>query len=69
MLENTRTTFTTRLVRFLSWNMPYHIEHHSAPNVPFHQLPALHREMHDHLVTTSPGYVAFTRDYVASLDG
>ena len=69
MLENTRTTFTTRLVRFLAWNMPYHIEHHSAPNVPFHHLPALHREMRDHLVTTSPGYVAFTRDYVSTLDG
>ena len=69
MLENTRTTFTTRLVRLLAWNMPYHIEHHSAPNVPFHQLPALHREMQAYLVTTAPGYVDFNRDYFGSLDG
>ena len=69
MLENTRTTFTTRMVRFVAWNMPYHIEHHSAPNVPFHQLPALHREMRAHLISTSPGYIAFTRSYVGKLQG
>ena len=42
MLENTRTTYTNRVMRWLAWNMPYHIEHHSAPNVPFHMLPELH---------------------------
>lgn len=67
MLENTRTTYTTRLMRWLAWNMPYHIEHHSAPNVPFHRLPDLHRHMRPHLVSTSPGYAAFTRDYVGAL--
>lgn len=67
MLENTRTTYTTRMVRFLAWNMPYHIEHHAAPNVPFHHLPALHDAMQAHLVSTSEGYRSFTRDYVASL--
>ena len=64
MLENSRTTFTNRLVRWLAWNMPYHAEHHSFPNVPFHQLPALHREIATHLKTTSPSYRAFARDYV-----
>ncbi|MFT4962498.1 MAG: fatty acid desaturase, partial [Paracoccaceae bacterium] len=34
MLQNTRTTFTNRLIRALAWNMPYHAEHHSFPNVP-----------------------------------
>ncbi len=67
MLENTRTTFTNRLVRFLAWNMPYHIEHHSAPNVPFHHLPALHAAMREHLVSTCDSYRAFTRDYVRHL--
>ncbi|KNG95497.1 fatty acid desaturase [Pseudaestuariivita atlantica] len=65
MLENTRTTFTTRAVRWLAWNMPYHIEHHAAPNVPFHNLPELHRHMAPHLKSTSPSYAAFTRDYVS----
>lgn len=68
MLSNTRTTFTNRLVRFLAWNMPYHIEHHSAPNVPFHKLPELHKRMAPHLKSTSPSYSAFTRDYVAELE-
>lgn len=67
MLENTRTTFTNRIVRFLAWNMPYHIEHHSFPNVPFHALPRLHEHMQSDLVTTSRGYVAFTKDFAAKL--
>jgi fatty acid desaturase len=65
MLENSRTTFTTRIVRFLAWNMPYHAEHHSYPQVPFHQLPALHGVMRDHLATTAQGYAAFTQAYLA----
>ncbi len=65
MFVNTRTTFTTRLVRFLAWNMPYHIEHHAFPQVPFHRLPEFHTMIRDRLLTTSDGYAAFTRDYVA----
>lgn len=49
MLENTRTTFTTRFVRFIAWNMPYHIEHHTYPAVPFHKLPAFHQVIHSTL--------------------
>ena len=64
MLENTRTTFTTQALRWLAWNMPYHIEHHSAPQVPFHRLPDLHTDMRAHLRTTAPGYAAFTRSYL-----
>ncbi len=68
MLENTRTTLTNRIVRFLAWNMPYHVEHHCAPTVPFHQLPALHQAIRAHLQVTSPGYAAFTRDYLSRRD-
>ncbi len=67
MLENTRTTLTTRVVRFLAWNMPYHAEHHAFPAVPFHHLPALHDHMAPHLKSVSPGYAAFTADYVRDL--
>ena len=42
MLENTRTTFTTALVRLIAWNMPFHAEHHAYPAVPFHKLPRFH---------------------------
>jgi len=68
MLENSRTTFTNRIVRFLAWNMPYHAEHHAFPNVPFHQLPAFHDWTRTHLQSTSNGYARFTADYVQRLE-
>lgn len=64
MFQNTRTTFTTAVVRFLAWNMPYHTEHHVYPSVPFHRLPALHDRIQDELRVTAKGYVAFTRAYL-----
>lgn len=65
MFENTRTTFTTAAVRFLAWNMPYHVEHHVYPAVPFHQLPQLHQLMRDELRVTADGYAAFTKAYLS----
>ncbi|MGB3148592.1 MAG: fatty acid desaturase [Paracoccaceae bacterium] len=65
MFENTRTTFTTALLRFFAWNMPYHVEHHTMPMVPFHRLPQLHQLIRDHLRVTARGYVAFGRAYLA----
>ena len=67
MLENTRTTLTNRVVRFLAWNMPYHTEHHALPQVPFHQLPHLHQHMQGHHGVLTQGYSTFTRDYVQEL--
>jgi fatty acid desaturase len=42
VLENTRTTRTNALLRWLCWNMQYHTAHHAFPGVPFHRLPELH---------------------------
>ena len=67
MFENSRTVFTNRIVRFVTWNMPYHIEHHTLPAVPFFRLPDLHRLAREHLGTTSDGYVKFTVDYASRL--
>jgi fatty acid desaturase len=64
MFQNTRTTFTTRMVRAVAWNMPYHVEHHVWPAVPFHKLPQVHTLMRDELRVTAPGYAAFTRAYL-----
>jgi fatty acid desaturase len=44
-LENTRTTRTNALLRWMAWNMQYHTAHHTYPAVPFHALPALHKEI------------------------
>ena len=38
-----RTTFSHPLFRWFWWNMNYHAEHHTWPEVPFHQLPKLHK--------------------------
>jgi fatty acid desaturase len=64
MFQNTRTTFTSRMVRAVAWNMPYHVEHHVWPEVPFHQLPQVHALMRHELRVTAPGYVAFTKGYL-----
>lgn len=44
-LLNTRTTKTNALMHWVTWNVTYHTAHHSFPNVPFHGLPALQREI------------------------
>ncbi|MDW3225227.1 MAG: fatty acid desaturase [Paracoccaceae bacterium] len=68
MFNNTRTTYTNRIVRFVAWNMPYHIEHHTYPQVPFHMLPAFNAKICEHLGVTSLGYGRFTRDLIVSFN-
>ncbi len=67
MLENSRTTFTNAMVRWLAWNMPYHAEHHAYPAVPYHMLPNFHAVTAQHLKMTQDGYANFNVDYVKSL--
>lgn len=67
MLQNTRTTFTNRIVRFVAWNMPYHIEHHAYPAVPFHKLPEFHTIAKEHLGVTADGYVRFNQSYIRAI--
>lgn len=69
MLENSRTTFTGFLVRFLAWNMPYHAEHHAFPAVPFHRLAAFHALARPHLKITERGYGRFHLGLMKALIG
>ncbi len=39
---NSRTVSMGPILRFLYWNMNFHIEHHMYPTVPYHALPRLH---------------------------
>lgn len=56
-IENrARTVHTWAPLRWLCWNMPYHVEHHAFPNVPFHALPALHTRLKGEHVHTSRSY-------------
>jgi len=65
-LSNTRTTLALFPIRLLMWNMPYHAEHHLFPSVPFHHLPALHRQLGGRLVHVAPGYLATNREIFRS---
>ena len=39
---NSRTVYMNPMIRFIYWNMNYHVEHHMFPMVPYHALPRLH---------------------------
>jgi fatty acid desaturase len=68
MLVNTRTTLSNSVVRLLSWNMPYHAEHHAWAAVPFHELPNAHRHLEGQVAHVSPGYVQFHRSLLRELN-
>jgi fatty acid desaturase len=66
-LTNTRTTLASFPIRLLMWNMPFHAEHHLYPAIPFHYLPALHREVRAAVRHVAPGYVAANREIIRRL--
>jgi fatty acid desaturase len=45
VIENTRSTRTNALMRWMTWQMQYHTAHHAFPGVPFHRLHELHSIM------------------------
>lgn len=67
MFANTRTVLTNPIVRWFTWNMPYHTEHHVFPSVPFHQLPRLHGLMQSYLIEVDAGYIDFNTRYVKKI--
>ncbi len=67
MLENTRTTITNPVARWLCWNMSYHVEHHVYPAIPFHNLPAAHSHLKEHIPHLGSGYIAVNREVVRAL--
>ena len=67
MFENTRTVLTNPVIRWFTWNMPYHTEHHIYPAVPFHKLPVLHKRMQQFLVNKDTSYTEFNRQLYQTL--
>jgi len=65
--QNTRTNHVASLYRFLCWNMNFHAEHHFAPSVPFHALPALNQRIGSQLSATQ-GYFAAHRQIRTLID-
>jgi fatty acid desaturase len=64
---NTRTTYTNRWVRTLTWQMPFHVEHHAYPAVPFHALRKVNELIHPRIEVSAPGYVAVQRALIRRL--
>jgi fatty acid desaturase len=58
MIHNTRTSFPSVLLKFLYWNMPYHIEHHLYSNVPFYKLPKFHQLVKPHTNEMEPSILS-----------
>ena len=67
MFQNTRTTKTNGLVRFLCWNMCYHTEHHAYPGVPFFRLPEANQLLEPFLINVGTGYVEVNRQVFKSV--
>ncbi len=63
---NTRTVRMNPVFRFLYSNMNFHVEHHMFPSVPYHALPALHREIGDQLAPPLPNTLAAYREIFGS---
>lgn len=68
MLANTRTTVSNAAVRLLTWNMPYHAEHHAWAAVPFHNLPRVHQRARHGIPHLARGYVEVHRTFWRRLE-
>ncbi|RXZ79702.1 fatty acid desaturase [Paenibacillaceae bacterium] len=64
---NSRTIYMNPVLRFLYWNMNYHVEHHMFPMVPYHALPKLHEEMKADCPQARPSFIAALKEVVAAL--
>lgn len=64
---NSRTVYMNPVVRFLYWNMNYHVEHHMFPTVPYHALPALHEEMKADTPEPCPSLPAAMKEVLSAL--
>jgi fatty acid desaturase len=60
--QNTRTIYTGAIVKWIAWNMPYHVEHHAYPSIPFHALPKLNEVVDGEIVYRGRGYIRTTRE-------
>ncbi|WP_306118527.1 MULTISPECIES: fatty acid desaturase family protein [unclassified Roseitalea] len=61
---NARTVLMNPVLRFLYWNMNYHMEHHMYPMVPYHALPRLHEAVKHDCPPPSPSLYAAWREIV-----
>ena len=68
ILQNTRSTKTSFLMRWMCWQMPYHTAHHTFPSVPFWKL----KKLNDKIQTNAGrvykmGYIEFQIEVIRRL--
>jgi fatty acid desaturase len=64
---NTRTIYMNPILRFLYWNMNYHVEHHMFPMVPYHALAELHEEIKGDCPPASRSFGSALKDVIVAL--
>ena len=68
ILENTRSTRTNALMRWLCWQMPYHTAHHTFPAVPFWKLRELNARIEEKAGTVHRmGWIEFQIEVIGKL--
>lgn len=67
MFANTRTTYSNAAVRVLAWQMPFHVEHHAYPAIPFHALGEVNALIRQRIEVSAPGYLAVHRHFIQQL--
>lgn len=64
---NSRTLYLNPVLRFVFWNMNYHIEHHMFPMVPSRSLAELHAEVRHDMPPPYRGMIAAYREILPTL--
>ncbi|MGB0798555.1 MAG: fatty acid desaturase [Planktomarina sp.] len=67
ILENTRSTRTNALIRWLCWQMPYHTAHHVFPSVPFWKLKHLNAKIEAAGEVHRMGWIEFQIEVIKKL--
>ena len=68
ILENTRSTRTNAILRWLCWQMPYHTAHHIFPSVPFWKLHQLNSKIEAQVGTVHRmGWIEFQIEVIKKL--
>lgn len=54
-----RTILSNAFVRFILWNVNYHVEHHKHPGARFNELPVIHNHLKSNRLHTENAYLTF----------
>ena len=62
-----RTMYINPFLRFLYWNMNYHVEHHMYAAVPYYRLPRLRQAIQDDLPKAKVGLWGAWKEIIAAM--